>query len=212
MSEFGAAKVRVVANCLLQINPHLTFYPEDLQPWSATMHPDRLAAMLADVDLVVATTADEGVESFSNQQVALLGKPVIHGRALRQGNVGRIFLVRPERDACKTCLALYAANGRSGESVPEGWIDVPEAADVALLHECGRPVIPGSGIDLAFIAALAARVALTVLEGGDGNENHWIWTKELAIRAWTVRSPRWRPRSHRDRIARSAPTRRSSAS
>lgn len=178
IADFGAAKARVVASRLLEINPHVRLVGEDLEPWSATGDPERLAAMIAAADLIVATTADEGVETFVNHLAVLQGKPVVYGRALLRASVGRVFLVRPGQDACKACLAAYAEDGRTSKPTPAEWIDVRESPDEPILHECGRPVIPGSAVDLAFIAALAARVALTTLEGRAGGDNHWLWARE----------------------------------
>jgi hypothetical protein len=64
-----------------------------------------------------------------------------------------------------------------GESATKDWIEVTESDDDAVIHECGRPVIPASAIDLSFIATLAARVALDVLEEVDGETNHWVWSE-----------------------------------
>ncbi|MDP9471863.1 MAG: ThiF family adenylyltransferase, partial [Chloroflexota bacterium] len=180
VADFGAAKSRVVASRLLQINPHLTFTSEDLEPWSATTSVETLTSFISDVDLVVATAADESVESLVNEVAVRAGKPVLYGRALRRADLGRVFLARPGQDACKNCLAIYAEAGRDEKPVPDGWIDVRESPDDALLHECGRPVIAGSGIDLSFVATLVARVALTVLEGTDEPQNHWLWSKQRA--------------------------------
>src|SRR5262249_9121960 len=47
----------------------------------------------------------------------------------------------------------------------------------AILHECGRPVIPASAVDLSFVATLVARLALDVLEGKQPDTNHWLWSR-----------------------------------
>lgn len=176
--EFGAAKVRVVESRLLEINPYLPFAEGDILCGSATQSLDALSAFIAPADLIIATTADEGVESLINHLAVLAGKPVLYARALRRGNVGRVFLVRPGRDACKACLASFAEARRGGGAFPVGWIDVPEGEDDILLHECGRPVIPASAVDLTFVAALAARVSLSALEGAGSEVNHWVWSQE----------------------------------
>lgn len=175
--EFGAAKTRVVMTRLLEINPYLQFSERDVITGSAVSSLDQLFRFMDGADLIVATTADESVESIINQVAVIGDKTVIYGRALRQGRMGRAFLVRPGKDACRSCLAKYARKGRRGEEVPVDWIEVTESEEDALLHECGRPVIPASAIDMSFAASLAARVALDVLEGSDGDTNHWLWSR-----------------------------------
>ena len=64
----------------------------------------------------------------------------VYARAIKKATMGRIFLVEHRRDACKACLGVYAAQGRSGAEVPSDWIDVPESESDIILHECGRPV------------------------------------------------------------------------
>lgn len=176
LHEFGARKVHVVGQRLWEINPYLEFGPGDVLNSSATTSLDDLSAFLAEADLIVSTVADENVESAINQIAVLLQKPVLYGRAIRRGSMGRVFLVRPQFDACKQCLAEYASAGRSGTSTPADWVDIQEDGDEPILHECGRPVIPASAADLTFVSALIARVALDFLEGKELTDNHWIWS------------------------------------
>jgi integrative and conjugative element protein (TIGR02256 family) len=177
ITDFGARKTRVVMSRLSEINPHLSLGRDDINDGSATQSLDGLAAFIAPADLVISTTADEGVESTLNEIAVLHRKPVLYGRAMVSGTMGRVFLVRPARDACKACLAAYAAAGRQGCAKPADWIDVRENPDDVLLRECGRPVLPGSAVDLSFTAALVARAALDFLECKDTDANHWLWTR-----------------------------------
>jgi integrative and conjugative element protein (TIGR02256 family) len=181
LNEFGASKTRVVASRLFEINPYLEFNDGSLIQGSAVGSLKRLSEFIAPADLIVSTTADEGVESVINHIALVNHKPVLYGRALRRGSIGRVFLVRPGRDACKACLADFARARSEGQDAPPDWIDVSEPEDLALVHECGRPVIPASAIDLSFIAALIARCALDFLEGKDHDQNHWLWSKSPAM-------------------------------
>ena len=175
ITDFGASKVRVVASRLQNINPKLALERDDLIVGSAVRSLNRLEALIKNADLIISTTADESVEAVINQISVSLQKPALYGRSLRRGSLGRVFLVRPRRDACKDCLAEYAYAGRDGRPVPTGWIDIPESGDEVLIHECGRPVIAGSAADLSFIATLISRVAIDFLEDKVGDDNHWIW-------------------------------------
>jgi integrative and conjugative element protein (TIGR02256 family) len=178
ISEFAASKVRVVASRLLEINPYLTFEEGDVLFQSATRSLTTLTAFMKEADLVVSTTADEGVESLINHLAVLENKPVLYARSLRRGSVGRVFMVRPGKDACKACLTLYAKADERTDGDAADWLAVPEGEDDTLLHECGRPVVPASAVDLTFIAALAAREALSFLEQNSSEANHWTWSRE----------------------------------
>lgn len=174
VKDFGAKKTRVVMTRLFDINPRLRI--SEVRNDSAVSSLDGLIAFLEPADVTVCTTADENVESSINQVAVMQKKTVVYGRALRRGSVGRVFLVRPREDPCKTCLGYYASQARAGKAPPSGWVDVPESDDDILLHECGRPVIPASAIDLSFVAALTARVTLDILQGNPTEDNHWLWS------------------------------------
>ncbi|MBN1361998.1 MAG: ThiF family adenylyltransferase [Sedimentisphaerales bacterium] len=177
VSDFGAPKVNAVATRLVNINPYLVFETGDLHHGSAVESLDGLSSFIAASDLTVCTTADESVESVVNELGVLARKPVLYGRTLRKGSMGRVFLVRPGDDACKACLAHHATEGRRGRATPPDWIDIPEEGDEILYHECARPVIASSAVDLSFTANLIARIALSFLEGKDLQGNHWVWSK-----------------------------------
>ncbi len=177
ITDFGKLKIKVVLARMLEINPYLNFGNEDLVSSSVTSSLARLAGLIGSVDLTVCTTADEGLESIVNQIAVIAQKPVLYGRSMRKADVGRVFLVRPRVDACKCCIADYRVDRQEGRWTPVDWIDVSESDEDVLLHECGRPVIASSAVDLSFTAGLVARVALDVLEGKEYEHNHWLWSK-----------------------------------
>lgn len=178
LRDFGTRKTRVVGKRILDINPSLQI--TKILERSATGSLDALRQFMEPADLTICTTADENVESAVNQLAVSTGKSVLYGRALRRGAMGRVFLVRPGVDACKTCLGEYARRRREGEDPGADWTEITEDKSDILLHECGRPVIPASAIDLSFVAALTARVALSVLEGAELEANHWLWSRHAA--------------------------------
>ena len=179
ITDFGAPKVNVVMTRLLDINPHLQFEPGDVMFKSATNSLDDLSEFINRADLVICTTADENAEAVVNQIAVIKRKLVVYGRSLRRGSMGRIFVVRPGEDACKACLAHYGREGRRDRQTPSGWIDIPEEEGEVLYHECARPVIASSAIDLSFMASLIARVALDILEGKTLKHNHWVWSQQV---------------------------------
>ena len=175
LTDFGAKKTDVVMRRIFNINPHLQI----VRFWdgSALASLDGFADFISSADVVVSTVADENVESAMNQMAVIGDKTVVYGRAMRRGSMGRVFAVRPRIDACKTCIGLHARDARDGLKTGSDWIEVTEREEDVLIHECGRPVIPASAIDLSFIASLTARVALDLLEGSQLVENHWVWSR-----------------------------------
>ncbi|MBI1349459.1 hypothetical protein GC163_24605 [bacterium] len=171
LGDCGAPKTEVVARRIWEVNPYAQI--DVLNQHVSPTSPDA-ENFFAGVDLVVCTIADEGAESGFNDLAVSLQTPVIYGRALRRGQLGRVFLVRPGLDACKTCLSLVAQETHSE------WIAVTECPEDALLHECGRPVIAGSAVDLSYVAALIARLALNTLEDRTIVANHLVWSLEGA--------------------------------
>jgi len=164
---------------LLDINPHLEFEPGDVMFDSATKSLDDLSGFMDRAELVICTTADENAEAVVNQIAVIKHRLVVYGRSLRRGSMGRVFVVRPGEDACKACLAHYGQEGRQDRQTPSDWINIPEEEDEILYHECARPVIAGSAIDLSFTASLIARISLDILEGTSLTHNHWVWSQQV---------------------------------
>ena len=177
VNDFGAPKVNAVATRLMNINPYLVFETGDILDGSAVESVEKLSQFIKPSDLTICTTADESIESVVNEVALLAHKPVLYGRSLRKGSMGRVFLVRPGEDACKECLAHYATARRHGKPSPSDWIDIPEEPGEILYHECARPVIASSAVDLSFTANLVARVALSFLEGSALPDNNWVWSQ-----------------------------------
>lgn len=176
VKDFGDRKTEVVASRILNINPEIRIPVMEEGSASSFAVLDRL---LGSVDLVVSTVADENVESLINHFAVSHGKTVLYGRALRRGTIGRIFLVRPRQDACKHCLGIYASRDTKKEK-SQNIVAVSEREEDVLLHECGRPVIAASAVDLSFVASIIARKSLDYLENEDQTENHWIWAGQAA--------------------------------
>lgn len=168
LRDSGAPKTEVVANRIWDVNPYAKITVLDEYITNPSL--DEVRAFFAGVDLIVSTIADEGTESGFNDLAVDLGIPVIYGRSMRRGQMGRVFIVRPSIDACKTCLGMIS-NDNTSE-----WISVPERPEEALLHECGRPVIAGSAVDLVFVSGLIARTAIDYFESAPSLKNHLVWT------------------------------------
>ncbi len=168
LRDSGAPKTEVVANRIWDVNPYASITV--LDQYITNLSHEEVREFFEDVDLIISTIADEGTESGFNDLAVELGIPVIYGRSMRRGQMGRVFIVRPGIDACKTCLGMISRDETSE------WISVSERSEDALLHECGRPVIAGSAVDLVFVSGLIARTAIDCLESGPSLRNHLVWT------------------------------------
>lgn len=175
LHEFGAKKIDVVAQRLFEINAYVEV---TVLFKNANSSVDVFSDFIDGADVVISTIADEGMESGINQVAVGRQATMVYGRAMRSGSMGRVFVVRPGQDACKTCLSHYAIERE--DSAESEWIAVPEREQDVLLHGCGRPVIPGSAVDLSFVASLVARKALDILEGQPVTTNHMVWSRDAA--------------------------------
>ena len=71
---------------LLEINPYLEFEENHIVFEPIVKSLDILADFISSADLVICTTADEGVESAINQLAVINKKTVLYGRAIRRAN------------------------------------------------------------------------------------------------------------------------------
>lgn len=175
IESFGEPKVEAVRLKLIQHNPFSQIIPESVDLAESFGVINRV---LSDCDLAVSTTANESLEAAINEVAVTTSQTVYYARAMRGGTAGRIFRVIPGRDACRHCISSFMKRARSDESGASEWIHVPELEGTLLSHECGNPVLAGSGIDLTLISGLASRIILNDLASGFGEENHWLWASE----------------------------------
>jgi integrative and conjugative element protein (TIGR02256 family) len=175
IESFGEPKVQAVWLKLIQHNPFSNIVPvsTDLGESYAA-----LSGVLSDCDLAVSTTADESLEAAINEVAVMGSQTVYYVRGMRGGTAGRIFRVIPGRDACRYCISSLMRRSINDEDQSTEWVSVPELEGTLLSHECGNPVLAGSGIDLTLISGLASRVVLNDLAVGFGDDNHWLWASE----------------------------------
>ena len=167
--QLGMHKTRAVESILLEHNRFLNITCRGENVLRAP-----LSAYTAPVGISVSTMADDNTEGYVNEQAVTQGRTVYYARALRGGKAARIFRVRPGRDACFDCLALYKAEGNPDFPV------VPEDKLLPTIrNECNNPIRPASAADLKLIAALVSRLLLDEMQSATENEiNHWVWTTE----------------------------------
>ncbi len=121
----------------------------------------------------LSTIADDNIEAYLNEQAINECRTVFYCRALRGGKVARIFRVIPQKDACKSCLALYSQEDGSP------FINIEEDQKLPVItHECNNPVRPASASDLKVIAGIFSRIVIDYLQGINTDKNHWIWSTE----------------------------------
>lgn len=82
------------------------------------------------------------------------------------------MLTRPGRDACLQCLGLYR------DDAHDDWIDVPDD-DLPDVYDdgCAAPSRPGDGLSSEEAGLYAARHSIDLLEGRDGDTNHWVYVR-----------------------------------
>ncbi|UJF29302.1 ThiF family adenylyltransferase [Kaistella sp. 97-N-M2] len=166
MEYIGLPKVIAVWQILNSHNPFVKILPitEDLYQ----LNPKNLE----DDSITICSIADDNVEGFINQQLVLSNKPAFYVRALRGGKTARIFRIIPEKDACFHCLSLYRNENKH-------FIEIPEDAEYPTLkNECNNPIRPASAADLKLTASMASRFIIEHLQGGESENNHWIWSTE----------------------------------
>lgn len=134
--------------------------------------------------LVISAIGDDVIESLvSEVAVRDVTAPVLFVRALHDGDLVRIMLLRPGRDdPCLECLRLHAQEGTAE------FIDVPDS-DLEPVFDagCATSAQPGAGLASRQAAVLGAKRALSVLLGARDDDNHWVWV-DRAIPA--ARDPR----------------------
>ncbi|MDD5013760.1 MAG: ThiF family adenylyltransferase [Atribacterota bacterium] len=123
--------------------------------------------------IAVSSIADDNVESFLNEKSIEYNRTVFYARALRGGKTARIFRVKPRKDACMNCLALYLKENN------DLFINIEEDKDLPVItNECNNPVRPASAADLKLIASITARIIIDYLQDKGTDKNHWIWNTE----------------------------------
>jgi integrative and conjugative element protein (TIGR02256 family) len=134
---------------------------------------DTLDEYLPDGAIGASTIADDNVEAYLNEQAIAQGRTVFYCRALRGGKAARIFRVIPQKDACKTCLGLYA------KDKDPTFLNIPEDESLpAITNECNNPVRPASAADMKIIAGVFSLIIIDFLQGKNTESNHWIWGSE----------------------------------
>jgi ThiF family len=174
----GQNKAVALEAALSQIDPYLE---TSVETSGATLRdPGALANLMSTdhpllaIDLAVVAIGEDVTETLICQAAAANdapNAPLLFVRTVHHGVVTRLMLWRPGRgDACVECLRLHQ------EDDHEALISVPDPEPRPVYDEgCATPAEPGAGIAMQQAAVLAAKRALEVLEGRDGDANHWVW-------------------------------------
>ena len=162
----GKPKVHATAFEIAQHAP-------DCMVWTdhATWEPETLASWIGEVDIAIDTTTHETFSLLVNEVALRLGKPVIHSFTQRRAAIGQVIVVRPSVDACLLCHT--ALMGRSDYPV------VPPGDEGDFVETgCGTPTVQASAVDVEATAAVAARVALRILQNRADERNHLLLVHE----------------------------------
>jgi hypothetical protein len=112
-----------------------------------------VAAKVHDADLLISAIGDDLKEELLSEAVVRSDEqpPMVLVRTLHAGPAFRVALVRPDVDACVSCLAEYRA-----EKHPD-WIDVPaDGLPDVFDAGCATPSRPGAGLSCQHAAVFAA--------------------------------------------------------
>jgi ThiF family len=122
-------------------------------------------------DLVVSAIGDDAMEGLvSEVAVATESAPVLFVRTLHDGDLVRLMLLRPGRDACLECLRLHA------DDAHPDFIDSPDNELSPVFDAgCATAAQPGAGLASRQAAVLGAKRALATLLTADSDINHWLW-------------------------------------
>ncbi len=186
----GQNKAIALEAALSRLDP---FLETSVETSGATLHDPAALANLMSVDHPVLAI-DVGVVAIGEDVTEALicqaaadndsrNAPLLFVRTVHHGAVARVMLWRPGRgDACIECLRLHQ------EDDHEDLITVPDP-EPRLIHDdgCATPAEPGAGIAMQQAAVLAAKRALEVLEGRDGEVNHWVWVERAVPEAADTR-------------------------
>jgi molybdopterin/thiamine biosynthesis adenylyltransferase/proteasome lid subunit RPN8/RPN11 len=102
INDLGRTKVEALAKRLLHINPklELTLYPQNLSDFT----PAEFAALVAQADLVIATTDDVNAQRILNRFAYNLGKPALFIGLYKGAEGGEVIFTIPNRTPCYMCV------------------------------------------------------------------------------------------------------------
>lgn len=160
LAAVGSAKVDVIAVLAREHYPETVVDPIRWRIGGSALGdgPDEREALeraLADVDLVIDTTAEPGVQQLLANECWERGLPFIVGEAREGGHGGLVFRQR-RGGACWMCLKWHQDEGRF---LPP----FDETTGTVQPRGCASPTFTGAAFDLAPVSALVARLVAQTL-------------------------------------------------
>jgi molybdopterin-synthase adenylyltransferase len=165
VGDLGRRKTRAVRDLVRGKNPEILVHEHDLD---VVAHGDRLAAAIADADLVIAATDSDRSRFVLNQAILDQGVTAIFGRVLTRASGGDVLRVRPGAGPCLACV--YSE--RFLASRP------PEVANMREARESAQPYTSASDVhaqiqvglasDIQPISNFMVKIALVELSRGRG--------------------------------------------
>lgn len=124
-----------------------------------------LWATMSEVDLVIGATDGVRTRRLVNYLAVRCRTPLIIAAAFQNASIGEIIRVRPGESACYECTRLVLSAAGSLQLLPdadESATHIPYGRELEPGEEA-RLVNQGSRADVAMVAALQSRVAITTL-------------------------------------------------
>lgn len=157
----GLRKTEALGDVLRDRNPAIEIAPLDIDLLS---YPHLDEAVMAS-DLVIIATDNEPTRYRLNEACVRIGKPFVVGRVFTRGIGGEVFAYRPDTDGgCLACLervlerTLFREGVREIDLVGDDDRDAVYGLEVAAIKDS-----PGLTVDISFITAFHARLALDAI-------------------------------------------------
>ena len=122
------------------------------------INDDQIDLLLKCADVVVATTDSPLVQFLINEAVVRQGKPGVFAGAYELARAGEVLVVRPGEGPCLYCATGFRATAAPNANLHERR-QAYQSADLNRLT-----AEPGLGIDISFLASVAAAHVLAVLD------------------------------------------------
>jgi molybdopterin/thiamine biosynthesis adenylyltransferase len=166
--DIGRQKVEIVKEKLEAINPEAQV---EALNFDVLADSDRLRALIAEYDLVLACTGHPQINHVTNQLALEVGTPAVYAGVFPRGVGGYVLQVSPEQEtACFNCLFSLTKEGYPTDSDQL----LQQTAQQYGLNAQELHAQQGLYVDIGFVALLQAKAAIvTLLRGSNHEAGEW---------------------------------------
>jgi len=170
--DIGRHKTKAVRDLICQHNPSaevLTYEIDVLE------QREQFRCLIAESDMVVASTGAPSVNNLTNEYCLKLNKPAVYGAAWEKAMAGFAMRVIPNATACFACVHEVLL-----QNAPP--FDSSRIVDYTIMTDARElKAEPGLSMDIGIIALIQAKLSLLVLlRGSDSHledipQNYILW-------------------------------------